>query len=327
MNYNILEEYINFSRTCLKNYTKKILGNKYNQDILDSFLKVYIDARYYNASKIVSDNFEINIGYALRENYEHLKKQKIDHFVAEKTFKVFKYLFYFDNVKESPSMKGLVLEIEKFRIDELGLKKDKRFNQDIFEMVKSDLIQKKNFIDKFRSKDFVINLHLTNIDKIYNNKLESSLKFPDIYDKKSIEKVFDAKDLFEEKLFIEYCYVTSLVLLDIIRGEFDKGYLVNYSSDLNKKPSSFKKLFSVIDNDATKEKITIKINYSDFIKDRENFYAKMRLGFRFAVIIDEGFRPVGDYMQFLDIFKYIIVSSKSIYYVEFKEKNNLIVLR
>lgn len=327
MSCNVLEEYINFSKTCLKKYVKKIMVKKYDQDIFDKFISIYVDSRYYNVAPNVKKSFEYNVAFNLREQVSAIKESGLDSNITEQTFKVFKYLLYFDNVKECDSIKSVIKELDEFRINELELPVDKDFQKEIYDMVKADLLYKKQFIEKLKTKNFDISFHLTNISGVYNAILQSNLKFPSLYDQKAIKKVFDSKEIFEERLIVEYSYVATQVLMDVIKGDFRKKYLVNYTVELNDKKNNLKKLLNTIDNDVAKEKVIIKLNYSDFMADKESIYIRMRLGFKYAVVIDEGFVYTENNLKFLTIFKYIIISSQSLYYKEFSQRDNVICLR
>lgn len=326
MSCNILEEYINFSRKTLKKYASKIMDKKFDEDIFDRFLTVYVDARYYGNFKKIKENFDYNIGFVLREEYEKIKVEYEQKYV-ENSFKTFKYLLYFDNVKESESLKKIVGELYKFRVSDLELKEDKKFEDEMFDMVKDDLFYKKEYIDKFISKSFSINYHLTNNKNVYNSVLESELKFPSLYNVKAINKIFNSKEIVEDRLIVEYSYVAVQVLMDIIKGEFSKSYLVEFVPDVNEKKNNQKRLFNIIDNDIAKDKIVLKINYSDFLADKESYYAKMRLGFKYAIVIDEAFVMNDSNIRFLSIFKYIIISAKSTYYEDLEKLENIIILR
>ena len=84
---------------------------------------------------------------------------------------------------------------------------------------------------------------------------------------------------------------------------------------------------NVIDNDIAKEKLVIKISYKDFISSKEEYYSKMRIGFRFALIIDEAFEGREEDFKILEAFKYIIISSKSIYYERISSDNVVVTLK
>ena len=114
MSNNMFSEYISYSKKCLQKYAKKIIGSEYNQEIFDVFLKIYIDARYYNSAKDYKNGFILNIIYNLREQYDRLTGGKEDKKI-EYAFKVFKFLLYFDNVRDADSAKKIIDEVEDFR--------------------------------------------------------------------------------------------------------------------------------------------------------------------------------------------------------------------
>ena len=326
MSNNMFSEYISYSKKCLQKYAKKIIGSEYNQEIFDVFLKVYIDARYYNAAKDYENGFLLNIVYNLREQYDRLTGGKEDKKI-EYAFKVFKFLLYFDNVREAESAKKIIDEIEDFRKNELDISGHKNFKTDFFNLVQEDLISKKVFLESFSSKDFSVALELTNVNELYNCVLESNLQFPTLYDKKSIKKIFKSKDLDEDKLLIQYLDVSSKALFDVIKGDFLRKYLVEFSPTLFAKPIKMEKSLVIMDNDIAKEKIIIKITFSDFLNNKEKVYSKIRVGYKFALIIDEEFSFSVEDQEYLKIFKYFIISSNSSFKNEFVNYENVVILR
>lgn len=308
MNYNIVTEYINFSKSCINKYLKKILGKYYNQELSNRLLNVYINSRYYD--EYLSSNQDL--AYNIKENLKGTKKAILNEEnkkELENTMKVFEYIFYFDNVIECPSINEVIEEIEKFRKERLGINKNKKFNQDLFEMVKEDLIKKKEYLETIESKKFDFNFSLTNIRNLYDVKLNHNLKFPIVYNSVVIDKVFNSKDLAQRKSVVEFSYTALKVLKDIIKGNFEYKYLVQYPSAISKKKTLSKKMFSILDNDILKEKIFIKITYDDFNKEKDAIYGYMRNGYKFVIILDDDFEE--ENLKLLSIFRYIMVSKNN----------------
>lgn len=327
MNNNIINEYINFTRISLKNYAKMILVKDYNNDIFEQVLKIYIDIRYFNFGEKIHDEFSLNVVFNLFDQITNKKKIKGDDELVEKTFKIFKYLIYFDNVLESASMNETIKELSAFRKKELGIQSDEKFADELFALVRDDLFDKKDFLDKHDDENFTLNYILTDIDNVFDTYLEHNLKFPKLYNATSINKVFNSKEISEKRLFIEYTYVVITILKDIIKGEFDKKYLLNYVSELNNKKNTLNGLMKIISHDIAKEKTSIKITYHDFNENKELFYTNMRSGFNYAIIIDDEFILDDNSLQLLSVFKYIIINHKNMYYKDLSDLDNIIVLR
>lgn len=322
MNYNIITEYINFAKSCINKYLKKILGKYYNQELSNRLLNVYINSRYYD--EYLSSNQ--NLVYNIRENLEGTKKALINEENKkdlENIVNAFEYIYYFDNVLECPSINEKIEEVENFRKENLGINRNKKFNQDLFETIKEDLIKKKEYIDTIESKKFDFNFSLTNIKNLYDVRLTHNLKFPVVYNSVVIDKVFNSKDLTQRKGVVEFSYTALKVLKDIIKGNFEYRYLVQYPSGISKKKTLSKKMFSILDNEILKEKIFIKITYDDFNNEKNEIYSYMRSGYKFVVILDDDFKD--ENIELLSVFRYIMISKNSSSKVTSKYRNIIFV--
>lgn len=330
MSCNIMKEYVDFSRKCIKNYIKLIMDKQFEQEVFDELVNVYIDVRYHNLYEKKYKKFQNNISYhLLQETYKLLEqddKSEKEKDNIKKTFSLFEYILYFDNVMDCDSAKEIIKKIQDTRINKLNIKDDD-FPSTFFEVLKKDLNKKKEFLNKLETKDFNIVYSKTNQDYVYDTYLEHNLKFPKIYSKYAIDKAFVSKEISEQKLFVIYPSIVGKVLKDVLKGDFKKNYLVDYVASINDKPRKSKRLLSMFDDDISKEKIIMKISYKDFIKYKDQFYQYMRAGYRFAIILDETFILNAQNLEILQVFKYIIVNKNYIYFKEFKDLANTIVSR
>lgn len=308
MSVNIINQYINFSKKCIKNYLKIIMEKKYDQDIVDELLKTYVETRYHNIYPWERTSFLSNITHQLSKKMNVLTydEQYEDKQNIKNTFLLFGYLLIFDNAISCESAKDVIKKLNKFRIDKFGIVEED-FEKNMFEIVKSDLVRKKQYINNFNNKNFETIYNKTNINNVYNTNIEHKLKFPKIYSKYAIDKVFSSKDINEHKLFIVYPIVAAKVLSNIVEGQFKKEYLIDYNSTLNNKEKKLKRLYSLIDDDIAKEKIIMKISLKDFLKDKSFFINNMKLGFNYAVIIDNEANITSENIDILKFFKYIII--------------------
>lgn len=325
MSNNIMEEYINFSKKCIHKYIKKIMDRQFDSDIFDDLIKTYIDARYYNIYEQKYKTFETNISYYLLKTTLELLKNEKEEQKIKIMFSIFEYILYFDNVMECDSAKKVIKKLNDFRMDKLKINEE-NFVEEFFQMIKEDLTRKKEFIQNLECKDFTVNYDKTNQHNVYDTTIEYELKFPKIYSKYSIDKAFKSKEINEQKLFVIYPNVTSKIVNDVIKGQFKKTYLVDYNINLHEKPKKLKRLYNLIDNDIVKEKLIIKIDFKDFTKYKEEIYEYMRSGFRYAISIDKSFEITVKNLEILQIFKYIILDKKSVFYQDFKDLENAIIV-
>lgn len=304
MKYNIVTEYINFAKSCINKYLKKILGKYYNQEYASRLLNVYMNSRYFDVYLSSQSNLEVDIRENLKSSAGSIKNEENKN-ELKNLIKAFEYIFYFDNVVECPSINEKIDEIEIFRKEVLGINKNKKFNQDLFDTIRDDLIKKKEYLDTVESKKFDFDCTLTNIRNLYDVTLTHNLKFPVVYNSTVIDKVFNSKELSQRKAVVEFSYAALKVLKDTIKGNFEYKYLVQYPSGISKKKTLSKKMFSILDNDILKEKIFIKISYEDFEKEKDEIYSYMRDGYKFVVILEKDINV--EKIELLSIFKYIMI--------------------
>lgn len=328
MSVNIINQYVNFSKKCIKNYMKLIMKNKYDQDIFDEFIKTYIDVRYYDMYPREKNTFVSNITYYLSKKVSSLNKdeQYQDKALIKNMFLLFGYILVFDNVINCDSAKDVVKKLNQFRIDKFNLIEED-FEKNMFEIVKSDLLRKKHYLDNFSNKSFEIIYNKTNIKNLYNVALEQQLKFPKIYSKYAIDKVFVSKEINEHKLFVIYPIVAAKILSNIIDGQFKKIYLIDYNLNLNNKEKKLKRLYSLIDDDIAKEKIIMKITFTDFIKNKQFFIDNMKLGFNYAVIMDASSNMTSNNIDELKFFKYIIIKPNHANFEDLCNLDNIVIDR
>ena len=77
------------------------------------------------------------------------------------------------------------------------------------------------------------------------------------------------------------------------------------------------------ENEIVQEKINFKVEYNDFIKNKENFYNLMRRGYKIAIILDETFEDTDENIDRLEMFSYIFIKEKTDKYTRIKKKDKL----
>ena len=318
---NIAREYIDFSKKNITKYLKIILDKYYAKKIVDPLLEVYINVRYYNNEDIKYKNFTSNINYYLRQKAIEMKENEDEDtiFKIKNTFYLFKYILYFDNVEEYESLKKVILEIDEYRNEELGLN-DETFIDTLYELVKENESRKDKYLKSFDSEKFSISLIKTNNKKVYQVKLDNTIKFNRIYSEYSINKVYSEGIVNEQKSFITY-YLTSKIILENAIKDYNNMFGTSYdtSSETNlivdfpisifDKEQKLNRLINIIDNEIVKNNIIIKFKYSDYLVNKDQINTWIKDGFQVAVEIDEGYNYDDSSKLWLDIFIYVIVDT------------------
>lgn len=310
-------EYIEFSKKNIIEYLKIILEKYYDKEITLKLLDTYIKVRYYNYYEIKYKDPEKNINYYMKKTVEQIKedvKSKI-------TFYIFKYILYFDNVKECNDIKKLIEEIKDFRIKTLKLI-DEDFSNKLINLVKENQKRKNKFLISFNSEQFKIIKKSTNHKKVIQVDLEYNIKFNKIYSSYSINKVYNTGIINEQKAFITY-YQTSLeIIKNAIESIYNIEYIVSFPTSILEKKQKTQRLKNIIENEIIKTNIILKITYSDYLENKEIINNWIKEGFNFAIIIDEKYNYEEVERMWLEIFKYIIIEKEKRTY--FDERKTII---
>ena len=326
MTINLANKYIELTRKQTGEYLKLVFGNKFSKKYCDIYMKKYIDIRYYNFYDYdTSITLRKKILDNLRDLSEELAIDDIENRdIIEEMCVFFYYVLYFDNVIRSKSIEKTIEKIAKLRKRILN-KEDEFFKKELFKIVKEYKTQKEKLLEKFNQEEFFIKL--TNYPKklnVYRVNLKYKMKFPLIYSDFAINKAFNVGLINEDKLLIEYYLVTKKVLEDILKQNFTRQYVLEFTDKLLDKPNKLKNLLNIINNTATKDKISIKIKYEFFIENKEKIYNLMRDGFKITIILDNSFKANYKTVETLRVFKYVIVNKDLKNYNEIiKYKKNI----
>ena len=322
MSCNLIKKYVDFKRNIFTEYTKMIMGNYYDEAIFNKYLDKYVGVRYYNDELEIRATLEYNLNYYLNKIYE-----KDTSVVSEFIRKLFVLYYYIDDVvvfDVERDLSDFVSVVTMIREDKVGIK-DENFSSQFSQLILDNNKRLSEYINSFDSHEFYLKLSQISSRDLYNVELRYEIEIPKLYSKYAINKIWGLEQISEDKLKIEYYLVNQLILKDIINGVFKNNYLVEFRESLFKKVERLEQLLEIFNNPIAKELITIKINYEDFISNRELVLNYIKDGYGFAVILDEKYKGSND-VNILDIFKYIIVNRAEDVVSMLKYKSNLIIL-
>ena len=310
MTINLANKYIELTKKEISAYLKLVFGNKFIKKYSDIYIKKYIEIRYYNFYDYdTSRTLRKKILDNLRDLAEELCIDNIeDREIIDQMCIFFYYILYFDNVSRTKNIEQTIEKIYKLRKRVLE-KEDEEFKEELYKLLKEYKKQKEKLLDKFNSNEFFIKF--TNYPKklnVYRVNLKFNIKFPLIYSEFAINKAFNVGLINEDKLLIEYYLVAGQVLKDVLRQNFTKEYVLEFTDKLLDKPNKLKNLLNIIENNAVKDKISIKIKYESFINYKEKIYDLMRNGYKITIILDNSFKPDYKSIESLETFKYVIVN-------------------
>ena len=342
---NLMDTYLNFTEKKIKKYIKIVFNTNYNEELVNEYLKTYINARYYNIKNTdkparpfylrILDELEYKEDILMEKCEEEsetldAKQAKLNliHVIKE----VFGYVLFFDNVRNIENFKTIdslheiidkILELVKSYYD---IKNPEDIKDKLYKEVKSDMIKKDVFLDKFDTEEFSLEFENTGFnEEIYDVHLNHNIKMPMQYSESAIEKVFSEGIIAEDKLQIEYILLSTVAIRDIINGNFKDSYIAEFEASLFKKKQKLNTILSLIGNQALQEKINLNITYADYIKNQKSVLEYIKKGYNFVITLDDTLKNAED-VEKLRMFKLVIVPKDLKLYKEIK-RDDVIVER
>ena len=317
---NISNDYVNFVKKSITNYTKIIMEKNFNKEIFDTLLNTYINTRYYNYYDSKYKNYSLNINYYLKD--EVLKLMQTDNQkyneLAKKTYLIFKYIIYFDNVLEYDSLDKIVDDIIEFRIKNFELYSES-FAKEFTSFVKEDNKRKKTYLESLKNDKLILTNTKTNKSNVFFANLIPTMTFPKIYSNYSINKVYNEGIINEDKLFITYHLVNKELLLNAIKGIYDIKYIVDFPLSILEKKDKTTRLLNTINSEVTRDNVIMNITYSNYLNNKESIESMIKDGYKFSVILDDKYDCQEESKIWLSIFSYIILDKDTPFDYE-KEK-------
>lgn len=334
MTYNIMAEYIEYTKKFLREFMEEFFKEQYDKEITDEYIETYIEARYNNYGGNENQRvFYRRIYSALKKAEEKLEYNQDEekHQEIKNMLEIYQYIFYIDFVRPlKKDLREFINEMYEKRTTKFQMKRDGALRENIYKLIKEFREKKEKYLKSFESEDFelIINKYPL-IKDVYKVDLKYNFKLPYIFSDKAIFDVYNENIVNEDKIIIEYLMLTVFNIRMILEGKFSTQYLVDFPMTLFEKPKKLDQALRIINDSSIQEKIKIKIKYRDFIIHREEIYELMKNGYKFAVIIDDSFIISKEHIRKLEIFEFVIVSKKLKYFEEFQENaeglENLII--
>lgn len=316
---DLINNYIEIVKGEFKNYITIIYEKKeYNEIIFKQFLDKYIEERYLKVLSVKDKKQSLrkNILNEFLKLEKNIKKQSKDEFKIMNN--IFSIIIYLDGVG-SLDTKKVIEKLEIIRSEELNISESKEFEKSLLQEIKIEKENKSQLIEKYETKYFKLKIDKLNQESnAYKTFLKHRIKFPEMYSNKIIEQMFNTGITNEDKLLIEYNLINLHILKDSIKGIYNRNYIVEFQATLLEKKSKLHRIISQLNNEYVKEKVSFEITTDEFISDnKSNIYDLMRKGYRFSIVIKEDFYT--EDIEKLDVFSYIIISSKHKQYNAIKQ--------
>ena len=319
MAHNIVKEYIDFDRKSINNYINTITEKKLNSKICEMILDIYINIRYYDSYKHIKKNTIDDIYFYVQDeftkNFENKNNEKNLNLIKDALI-IIRYVFLTEKYSKDNNISKLLVNFESKLKDEY--QDSKIIISDLIKNIKSDIHSKEKFINNTASSDFSVYKMDTNLAGVYNLCFENTVKIPDLFSNIAINRVYNNGTINEDKMLVLYLLASREVLKDIVSFNYGNVYLLDFDNNLLNKRNKLNNLLKIFDNDYLKERMIIKINYKNYLDNKDSVDELIHNGYSFAIIIDSEYN---DGTVLLDIFTYIIVTSEEDYPLLKKYKN------
>lgn len=310
---SVILEYVNFVKKSNLMYFKFIMDKSFNREIFDRFIDTYISIRYYNDFDAKYKSFSANINYYMKDCASSLISEYDEYSdVIKNMFYLFQYVLYFDGVVSDRNIRDVIDEIGEYREKILGYM-DNDFCDKLYGMLKEDNKKKNSYIRGFDSDRFFLDIKKSNKKDVFFVSLNYNIKFNRIYSDYAINKVYNSGIVNEDKLFITYYLVSSLILKNVISCKFGYDYIVSFPCSLFDKDSKGNRLISVIRDNSTMGSLVMLFSYSDYLKYKEDINGFIKDGFKVAIYIDDSFKYDDVSNEWMAIFSYIITDGEYCY--------------
>ena len=326
---NIMDEYIKFTKKNIKSYMKMVFNTHYNAEIVDEFLKTYINSRYYN----INDNskkgrpFYLKILDELNEKAQILKTRfsRDDYQLIDNLSQAFYYVLFFDsvrkveNLKSMSSIKEVVKKLSEIREKEFNVRSKPQFEDEFCRLISSDMLKKDIYLENFLDDKFILDIKKSNDDdNIYFTNLEYDIKLPMQFSQIAIDSVYNEGIIAEDRLEIEFILLSVVVIRDIVDGDFKDVYVTKFPSTLFKKRQKMKTLLETIENQALQEKINLNITYEEYNNHKTQVQRLINEGFQFVITLDNTLKHTED-IEKLKMFNTIVLPKNLHLYKEIKK--------
>lgn len=300
----IIDNYIKFVEDFLTDYYKLLLGKNYNKKYISPFINKYISVRYYN-NTIYSRGYSFSerINKELKNIAEELiisEKEREDY--IKKIFTLFGYILYIDDCDSCENINSLIRTLIE---EETSLVEDE--DKDLLKKLISNFKKsKEEFLNLFNLKNF--NLTKKRIGyNLYKVSINHNCDISKLYSEYAINKAFNSGTVVENKIYLTYVLLSGEVLKNVLDMNYNTNYIVDFSESLFTKDKKINKYLNALSNELVMSHISIKITYSEYIKNMDIVNGMIREGFSICLELDDSF--IND-IKILDIFSYVIVYEK-----------------
>ena len=325
-----IQKYTEIVKKELAKYMASILEKEYDKTIFDELFEYYVNIRYYDIDGKKKKKEDLR--KVVLRGLDKEKKKLLEKYDKQKVIymlEMFEYIIYFDNVGSYRNIENIINPIIEFRKYNLNKKDDKTFAKAFSKLVEENTKLKQEYIEKFEFKNFKLTTKKLGNKKTNLITLKYNINFPEAYKKTIIDQIYNSGVTKEDRLLVEYNMLNAILLKDIIKGQFNTEYLVEFATSLLKKKSKLSRVLKILYDENNKERINLLIDYKEFTEETKNeIYSLMRQGYKIAVRLEDKDELNEQQINRLNVFSYVLINDKSICYndiIKVKELSKKII--
>ena len=181
----------------------------------------------------------------------------------------------------------------------------------------------KFLLNKLETGMFELKFNNLTEKNTYAVELQHNIQFSKVYSEYIVDKTYSEGIVAEDKLQVEYILLSLISVRDIINGNFKDTYVAEFTNTLFNKKTKLDGILNLLENQALQDKISINIEYSDYIKNNKTILEYTNKGFNFTITLDNTIKNVED-VEKLKMFKIVIAPKNLVLYKEIKQNKAIL---
>lgn len=268
--------------------------------IKDRFVKIYMDAKYYNhCGNINLDYNNKNICSKIEELLNTESNKIIEEYKGTDTKyqeKVLKYktlfivLTHIEHINKIEEVIDDKVSSYEKKISKYLELESKKINKIIKEILKIQKMYEKIMNDTLESVDSnTFELHynqLTTNKNICGLVLGHNISFSKVYSSYIISKTYDEGIVAEDKVLVILNILLSKIASDMMSGNFKNKYLLYLPATLYEKETKFNHVLKLLEDEFVKNSILILVKSSVIVKKEKLFRDIKKQGYQIAIVYD-----------------------------------------
>ena len=305
---NVIEKIMFIKEEEIKNLITTLTSNskvKLNEStIKDTFIKNYMDAKYYNYCGNIDLSYNAkNMNSKLEEllkdtanslikNYSGSDKkynEKVDYYLN-----MFSLILHLESIYSSSlKMDGKVESYQKKMIK--YFKEDYTDNKETVKKIKELMLIQKTYekvyemaLEKLETNTFILKYNeLSTKKNMYGLTLEHNINFSKVYSDYIVDKTYDEGIVAEDKVLVTVNILLGRIAKDMLSMNFKNRYLLYIPESLYDKDNKLSKVLKFLDSEIAKKFVLILIKYDALVANKKVIKKLKKMGYRIALVFDD----------------------------------------